>query len=325
MRLRKLALAAALVLAAPAASAAGFRFLEVPADATGPALRGAVWSPCALPAGAIALGPMILAGTPDCPIPGERLPLVLISHGAGGSFAGHHDTAEALADAGFVVAAISHPGDNYKDKTRQGDVSIFSTRPADMKRLLDFMLAGWPERARIDAGRIGLFGFSRGAATALILLGADPDFSKGIPICATYPDAPMCAQVRDGKAPAPTFVHDKRIRAVAIADPLALFSPESLKAIDRPVQLWASEFGGDGVTPDGVAAIAKALPRPPDSHVVAGAAHFAFLAPCPPAMAKALAEICLDAPEFDRAAFHERFDAEIVAFFRLTLGETRQP
>jgi len=43
MRLR-LALAAALILAAPAASAAGFRFLKVPADSAGPALRGAVWS-----------------------------------------------------------------------------------------------------------------------------------------------------------------------------------------------------------------------------------------------------------------------------------------
>ena len=42
-------------------------------------------------------------------------------------------------------------------------------------------------------------------------------------------------------------------------------------------------------------------------------------------MAKALGPICVDGPDFDRAAFHESFDAEIVAFFRRTLGETRQP
>jgi predicted dienelactone hydrolase len=325
MRLRHFAFAAALCLATPAASAAGFRFLEVPADAAGPALRGAIWSPCAQPAGAVALGPMTLPGTLDCPIAGERLPLVLISHGAGASFAGHHDVAEALADAGFLVAAINHPGDNFQDKSRQGDVSIFASRPADMKRLLDFMLGAWPDRARIDPARIGLFGFSRGAATALILLGADPDFDKGIPACVASPDAPICARLRRGAPPALTFVHDSRIAAVAIADPLALFSPESLKAVDRPVQLWASEYGGDGVTPGAVADIASALPTAPDYRVVAKAAHFAFLAPCPPALAASLGPICVDAPDFDRAAFHDKFDAEIVAFFRRSLGATRQP
>ena len=41
-----------------------------------------------------------------------KLPLVVFSHGTAGWFGGHHDTAAALADAGFVVAAINHSGDN---------------------------------------------------------------------------------------------------------------------------------------------------------------------------------------------------------------------
>ena len=325
MRLRHFAFAAALCLATPAASAAGFRFLEVPADAAGPALRGAIWSPCAQPAGAVALGPMTLPGTMDCPIAGERLPLVLISHGAGASFAGHHDVAEALADAGFLVAAINHPGDNFQDKSRQGDGLDFrepSRRHEAAARLHARRLAGSREdRPRADRP-VRLF---PGAATALILLGADPDFDKGIPACVASPDAPICARLRRSAPPALTFVHDSRIAAVAIADPLALFSPESLKAVDRPVQLWASEYGGDGVTPGAVADIASALPIAPDYRVVAKAAHFAFLAPCPLAMAASLGPICVDAPDFDRAAFHDKFDAEIVAFFRRSLGATRQP
>lgn len=40
---------------------------------------------------------------------GDKLPLVVVSHGRGGDSVGLHDTAEALADAGFVVAAINHP------------------------------------------------------------------------------------------------------------------------------------------------------------------------------------------------------------------------
>ena len=46
-------------------------------------------------------------GAKDCPV-------IVISHGSGGSFLGHHDTAETLADAGFVVAAISHPGITFR-------------------------------------------------------------------------------------------------------------------------------------------------------------------------------------------------------------------
>ncbi|WP_353888946.1 hypothetical protein [Acidovorax kalamii] len=140
-------LAAALCGAATLAQAAGFTFIEVPADEDGPALRGAVWSPCSTPPGRIDLAPLVLQGTRDCPVAGQGLPLVVVSHGAGGSALGHHDTAAALADAGYVVAATNHPGDNFQDVSRQGHLSAFATRPVDMKRLTDYMLGAWPQRA----------------------------------------------------------------------------------------------------------------------------------------------------------------------------------
>jgi predicted dienelactone hydrolase len=169
-----IALFAAVCFSATLAQAAGLRFIEVPADAAGPALRGAVWYPCDAPAGAIALGPAItLQGTKDCPMKVGQWPLVVISHGAGGSFIAHRDTAAALADAGFVAAAISHAGDNFQDLSAHEDLSIFVSRPMDMKRLIDFVLKRWPEH--IDADSIGFFGFSRGGYTGLALAGADGD------------------------------------------------------------------------------------------------------------------------------------------------------
>jgi len=42
--------------------------------------------------------------------------------------------------------------------------------------------------------------------------------------------------------------------------------------------------------------------------------------PPPPALAKAVPEICTDAPGFDRAAFHKEFNAAVLAFFRTQLG-----
>jgi predicted dienelactone hydrolase len=68
----------------------------------------------------------------------------------GGSFTGHRDRAEALADAGYIVAATSHPGDNARDTGRSGDLSVMVERPTDIKRLIDFMLRASRAAATID-------------------------------------------------------------------------------------------------------------------------------------------------------------------------------
>ena len=107
----------ALLLCCPPASAraAGLSLLEVPAGGDGAALTGAVWSPCAAPAQSVKLRRVEVPGVRDCPVEGEGLALIVISHGAFGWFGGHHDTAAALADAGYVVAAITHPDDDTGD------------------------------------------------------------------------------------------------------------------------------------------------------------------------------------------------------------------
>lgn len=311
---------AALCLAPHLAQAAGLQFVEVPADGQGPALRGAVWYPCAAPDGQVQVGRTVLPGVKDCPFPADsRWPLVVVSHGSGGSFLGHHDTAEALADAGFAVAAISHPGDNFQDLSRQGELSVFASRPVDMRRLVDHLQSRWPGAGHLAEGRVGFFGFSRGGYTGLVAAGAVPDFRQAaLAFCAPMSAVPLCAERRRQDLSTPP-VRDPRIRAAVIVDPLNAFTADGLKAVAIPLQLWASEQGGDGVTPDSVEALRTQLPTPPARRVAAGAAHFAYLAPCSPAQADALPAICRDAPPFDRAAFHRQFNAEVLAFFRTTL------
>lgn len=305
------------LIATGAAHAAGFQRLNLPMDMNGPALQGGIWYPCAAPAQDVAIGRVTLAATPDCPMPDGSRPLIVMSHGSAGSYLGHHDTAAALADAGFVVAAINHVGDNAVDRSRQGYLSIFSTRPREIRRLIDYLTGAWPQRARLD-GAVGFFGFSRGGYTGLVLAGATPDFKQGLGICADEPALPMCRDIRDGKVPAQPYVKDARIRALVVADPLNAFSADALKAVSIPVQLWASEQGGDGVTPASVDAVRQGLPAP-EFHRVAGAGHFAFLAPCSAAQAEAAPAICRDAAGFDRAAWHREFNAAVVAFFKTAL------
>src|SRR5262249_40957536 len=129
--------AIALCLTTTRTQAAGFRFIDVPADAAGPALTGGMWYPCSAPPGEIDLDNITVPGVKDCPISGDTLPLVVVSHGMGGSSIDHHDTAETLADAGFIVAALNHPGDTTSDSSRGGELSVMVERPTDIKRLID--------------------------------------------------------------------------------------------------------------------------------------------------------------------------------------------
>ena len=301
---------------------AGLRFVTLPADGNGPAMRVAIWSPCTQPADRIVVGPFSLPAVRDCPIEGSALPLVVMSHGHAGTNLGHHDTAEALANAGFIVAAVNHPGDNALDHSRSGDISVMIERPEDIKRVVDYLLGAFPDASRIDSRRIGMFGFSRGGYTALVLAGGSPDFLHADLPC-PEPGAPICAEASQPQWAAPRLMHDSRIKAVVVADPLNAFpTPETLQGVRIPMQLWASAHGGDGVMPAQVAALRSHLPLTPEFHDVPGSGHFAFQAPCPPDLAREIPQICTDAPGFDRAAFHATFNAEVLAFFQRTLNPT---
>lgn len=317
--MKKFIPAVLLCLAMTIAHAAGVKFVQIPADASGPALKALVWTPCAESPQEIPIGPYVLKGQRDCPTVGEHLPLVVISHGHGGSLLGHHDLAETLADAGFVVAAINHPGDTFSDSTRAGEMSVFVERPTDIKRLIDYMLSAAPDAARIDPKRIGFFGFSRGGYTGLVLAGGNPDFLHADVPCPD-PKAPICEQIRRREITTGPMTHDARIKAFVLADPLNLFpTAESLKNVKAPIQLWASQFGGDGVLPRNAPALANTLPHRPDYHLVPNAAHFAFLAPCSATMKSDAPAICVDANGFDREAFHKQFDQMVLSFFQANL------
>jgi predicted dienelactone hydrolase len=306
------------------ARAAGIQLLE-----SGPGLAGAIWYPCAAAPQNVPLGSLAvdwtdsLQGVKDCPIVGTKLPLVVLSHGRGGWFGVHHDTAEALADAGFVVAAINHPGDTFSDSSKRDTLAPWASRPEDIVRLLDFMLNDWKDKASIDPARIGFFGFSFGGYTGLVLAGAKPDFGRVARFCTDTTGT--CAQLHNGETP-PDPPHDARIRAAVIADSASIaFTKQNLAAIKIPLQFWRSERGGGGVGPDGTARVADELPGKPDIHTVP-AGHFAFLSPCSPQLAANLPRFCTDPPGFDRTAFHREFDASIVGFFRNHLaagGENR--
>jgi predicted dienelactone hydrolase len=53
--------------------------------------------------------------------------------------------------------------------------------------------------------------------------------------------------------------------------------------------------------------------------VVANAGHYDFLPPCDARLSRLRPEICDSLAGFDRAAFHEQFNAAVVRFFEAML------
>ncbi|TDM82637.1 hypothetical protein, partial [Lactobacillus crispatus] len=92
-----------------------------------------------------------------------------------------------------------------------------------------------------------------------------------------------------------------------------------LANVHIPVQLWRGAEDRHQPDPWYEEPVRLALPQPPDYHVVPGAGHYDFLPPCGPHVAAAVPQICADPPDFDRAAFHARFNADVTRFFEANL------
>ena len=303
------------------AFAAGYELVEVPTSGGEPPIRAIIWSPCASAPNSVQLGPYVIQAVQNCAILGSSLPLIVISHGQGGTLLGHHDTAEALADAGFVVVTFNHPGDTFGDDSLAQQLSIFESRPRDASRVITFLLQRWQSREHLDPDSMGVFGFSRGGYTALALVGAIPNIpASDERLCGNWWSfiGSLCRQIKSEDARLNPRA-DSRIRAAVVVDPLNLFDAAGLQSVRVPVQLWASEQGGDGVALADIEAVRSALPISPDYHVAKGAGHFAYLAPCPPALMEAARAICTDPEGFDRSAWHRTMNTAITTFFRQAL------
>ena len=310
------------------AGAVGFQRVAVP-DSENQPLDVAIWYPSGAPATPQPLGLFRQSVARDGPVSGSGLPLVVISHGTGGSGELHYDTALALAKAGYVAAAVTHTGDNSRDQAYSFTWRNFFERPRHLKLAMDYLLNEWSGRNHVAAARIGAFGHSAGGFSVLVAIGGEPDLARISAFCREHPEDWGCRRARErivsagpvGNLPQAVWVHDERIKVAAVAATAAghAFTAAGLAAVKAPVQLWQAE--DDRIVPQaGIDNLKSSLPAPPEIHLVPAANHFAFLAPCSDAFAERAPEICRDAPGFDRAEFHQDFNRAIIGFFESHLA-----
>jgi predicted dienelactone hydrolase len=314
----------ALAAAVPAA-AAGFQHVFA-ADPQGTPLEIGVWYPSDAAPKPQTLATFSQSIALDAPVAGNHLPLIVMATDGAASYAGHYDTALALAKAGFVVAAVAHSTDDWRDRSSSLHVM---DQPRQIVRAIDYLLQTWPDHARIDPARIGIFGFGAGGFAALVDIGGEPDLPLIAPHCREHPKEYVCTLIATDTvgSPVPPVVafkrlSDPRIKAAVIAAPALgfTFTSEGMKNVSVPVQLWRA--GADTIAPSPFYAepVLDALPGSPDYTVVAKAGHYDFLAPCGAALAAAAPEVCTSPAGFDRAAFHVGFNRSVVNFFSTALA-----
>ena len=269
------------------------------------------------------IGPFTIAARGDAPIAsGARFPVVLFSHGgggtikAGGSSLPYANLITSLARAGYIVVAPFHPGSRLPREALED-------RPRQIHKALNATLADPRFATRADPDRLGMMGFSYGGAVALIVAGATPSLAHLAAYCRDRTDDPKaCDGVpTDGSlanAVGKRSPDALAVNALVLLEPFgALFDPNGLTAVDMPTLLYRA--AGSDLKADGnIIALAAALPHPPRQETVPGG-HFIFFDPCPPAVAADAPAACTDAPDVDRAAIQRRIEPAIADFLRSSL------
>lgn len=117
-------------------------------------------------------------------VPQAGLPLVLFSHGIGGSREGYSYIGRYLASQGYASLHVQHVGSDsalwsgsilslVSRLTDAAQESEALNRVQDLRFALDQLL-GRPELLRVDTQRIAVAGHSYGANTAMLIAGANP-------------------------------------------------------------------------------------------------------------------------------------------------------
>jgi predicted dienelactone hydrolase len=268
-----------------------------------------------------------------------KYPLLLLSHGTGGSAVDLDWLASALAANGYVVAGVNHPGNNALEPLTRDGFLLWWERATDVSEVLDAVLADPLLGNRIDRDRIGAVGFSLGGYTVLELAGERTDLQAFRDFCQSSAADAIChppemkrlkedekkldelsPAMKASMAHAGDSYRDKRIKAVfAIAPALGeAFDSTSFADVNIPVSLMAGTDDMTAPVKTNIDRIASFLPGA-ELMLAPGAAHYTFLDTCLPVVAERLANICIDHPGVDRDEVHEQAVERALDFFQTTL------
>jgi predicted dienelactone hydrolase len=277
---------------------------------------------------------------PDAPLAAKtaRFPLVVISHGTGGSALSMAWLGEALAAHGYIAAAVNHPGNNAAEPYTAKGFSIWWERARDLSETISGMLADAKFGGQIDPQRIGSAGFSLGGYTMIAIAGGITDVQGFVRFC----DSPNAGRNCTSPPEFPSLVEDfrklirehpevlrhagnsfrdTRVRAVfAMAPGLGpAITASSLETISIPVQIVAGESDQNVPIELNAKYFAAKIPGA-KLHIFPGnVAHYVFVDSCSEIGRKTVPMLCIDAPGVNRDAIHADTVRRALQFFQVTL------
>jgi predicted dienelactone hydrolase len=264
----------------------------------------------------------------------KKHPLVIFSHGSGGSAANAAWLTAALAQAGYVVIAPNHQGSTSADSTPETTIPAVWERKRDMTALLDAVAASASISSLVNMDDVTAIGFSLGGQTVLSLGGLQMNATAIAEFCDQNPEQMPCIWFARGNPLIPGHVdlhkidktkfeeayRELRVKRVIAIDPafVPAFNRESLKSITVPVQII--NLG----SADEVPVTVDARPVMNDLQnakleFVEGANHFSFVSECKLAAPLLIwfegdDPVCQETGNRSRAEYHEEILKRILTF-----------
>lgn len=341
VRRTALSAVALLLCASSLASAAdiGFREFETGAGTPRP-LRVSLWYPVAAGGLPVAVGENRvfhgIMAVRDAAPEGQSHPLVVLSHGYGGSWRNLNWLAGRLAAEGYVVAAPDHPGTTTFNRDPASAAQIWE-RPKDLSRVIDAVLADPTLAGRVNGRQIAAIGHSLGGWTVTAAAGARFDTRRFAEDCAKGHSPRACGLLQELGLDNPNVeadLKDPRIGAFVSLD-LGLargFTPESLSQLSVPALIFGAGVDiGDLPARLESGYIAEHLLRSTARyHEIFDAAHFSFMQLCKPDAAELIEEetpgdgiVCKDGRGRSREELHSVVSAEVIDFLAKALAAPR--
>jgi predicted dienelactone hydrolase len=109
-------------------------------------------------------------------LPAGKWPLIMLSHGTGGGRLTLEWLSQALAENGYIVAAVDHYGNTYDNPIALEFLKIWQ-RPLDISFALTELLKDNELQPHIDRQKIGAIGFSLGGFTVIALAGGEVNYT----------------------------------------------------------------------------------------------------------------------------------------------------
>ena len=253
------------------------------------------------------IGPYTLEVALDAPCASGPFPLVLLSHGTGGTPLTHRLLAHALARQGFVVGLPHHHANHRDDNSWHNTPDNLTARPRHLTLAIDGLLAEFEAALRPDW--VAVIGHSLGGYSALALAGGRP--------------GSLPHEHADGTPQPIPVVPDARVRALVLLAPATVWyrAAAALRGVRVPILLmmgaqdeWTPDFHAQIVL-NGVADRQKVQHR-----IIENAGHYSFFSPFPPERTGPAFPPSQDPPGFDRAQFQEELQAEILTFLAQQLA-----